>query len=373
VHENQVVAIIDNSVSVTGAFKCALTEAVLLRQKFHFIFIVPEGATVVEVLRAQGFRYYTLPMLEIGKSAKKLLIYGPKLFQNAMALRRILKRENAAVIQVNDFYNLLGVAVKGLGFKGRLLTYVRFLPAAVPAPLRSVWISLAQRYADHVIAVSDAVLHQLPPHKKNTRIYDAVVLPEAKAKKGPEPDTGKTRFLYLSNYIPGKGQDHALQAFTDVVKQNKNVVLKFVGGDMGLQKNKDFRTGLESYVASSGLTGFVVFEAFQPDVEAAIKEADVVLNFSESESFSMTCAEASYYGVPVIATRCGGPEEIVVHEKTGLLVENRNVEEMKAAMLLLAASPERRRQYGKAAKAFVRSAFSAEAYLKAMLPLLTGE
>ena len=146
--------------------------------------------------------------------------------------------------------------------------------------------------------------------------------------------------------------------------------LRFVGGDMGLEKNKSFKRELEAFVQKHQLEGAVTFESFEPDIEKVIKAADVVLNLSEAESFSMTCAEASYYGVPVIASRCGGPEEIIQHQRTGMLVENGNREQMRTAMLQLAQSPELRKAWGRAARVSMQEHFSAERYRENFLALL---
>jgi glycosyltransferase involved in cell wall biosynthesis len=41
---------------------------------------------------------------------------------------------------------------------------------------------------------------------------------------------------------------------------------------------------------------------------------------SRFETFSLICAEALRCGKPVVATRCGGPEEFI-HDGNGLLVD----------------------------------------------------
>ena len=56
-----------------------------------------------------------------------------------------------------------------------------------------------------------------------------------------------------------------------------------------------------------------------------------MLNFSESESFSMTCLESLYYGTPLIATDSGGPAELFKHGESGHLVPNRDVQAMAKA------------------------------------------
>ncbi|MBK8186884.1 MAG: glycosyltransferase family 4 protein [Cellvibrio sp.] len=55
---------------------------------------------------------------------------------------------------------------------------------------------------------------------------------------------------------------------------------------------------------------------------------------SSSEGFSIATIEAMAAGLPVIATRCGGPEEILEHQKTGYLIPTENPGELASAIKL---------------------------------------
>jgi glycosyltransferase involved in cell wall biosynthesis len=89
-----------------------------------------------------------------------------------------------------------------------------------------------------------------------------------------------------------------------------------------------------------------------------MKAADIVLNFSESESFSLTCLDALFFGTPLIASDCGGPAELFEHERSGLLVPNRDVLAMSAAIVQLAASADTRQRFAEAGRYFVRQKFA---------------
>lgn len=358
------VLIIDNSVAFTGAFKAALQEAELLSGDARFIFVIPRNSKNISLIQQKGFLCYTMPMREINRSPLNLFLYLPSLFLNYFRLKKIVHREACTIVQVNDFYNLLGAMLKFFGYKGKLITYVRFLPAAVPAILRKIWVWAAHRYSYKVIAVSDAVIYQLPVKANTIRVYDPIELPEKYPPDISSAQPEKTRFLYLANYTRGKGQELAVKAFIEAYRQQKNISLHFYGGDMGLQKNRDFRKELEQQVIKGGLEPVISFHDFATDTESVIKAYDVLLNFSIAESFSMTCAEASFYGRPVIATRCGGPEEIIVHQETGLLVNVNAVDEMSEAMLRLAADPGLRKEMGIMGRQYVRQKFSVAAFRK---------
>jgi glycosyltransferase involved in cell wall biosynthesis len=69
-----------------------------------------------------------------------------------------------------------------------------------------------------------------------------------------------------------------------------------------------------------GLDRVFHFLGMREDVPTLLPSLDVFALSSHTEGFSIACVEAMACGVPVVATRCGGPDEIVEHESSGLLV-----------------------------------------------------
>lgn len=100
---------------------------------------------------------------------------------------------------------------------------------------------------------------------------------------------------------------------------------------------------------SLGLRDRVVFAGFRPDVERVLNALDTFVVSSSSEGFSLAAVQAMASGVPVVATRCGGPEEIFTHGRDGLLVPVGAPEEIAAAV-------ERIRADGELRDALVRAA-----------------
>ncbi len=82
--------------------------------------------------------------------------------------------------------------------------------------------------------------------------------------------------------------------------------------------------------------------------------------YRTTEAFGHTVAEAMGYRLPLIASRLGGPAEIVEEGVTGELVEPENGEELAEKILALLADPERRRRMGEAGYARYRRCFTIE-------------
>lgn len=345
---------------MTGALNALRHATLPLRGQFRFGCVVPSGSTARPVLVADGYPVYELPFVEISRRKGDLLRYPFTLLVNGWRLWRLARREGASIIHLNDFYNLTGYVAQALSLgQLRVVTHVRFLPQSLPQPLARTWRWLSIRLAARTVCVSQAVGRYFASAENARVVYDPLPgIERYPVPQHPPRPNGTVELLYLSNYIQGKGQDLALAAFKLAYAANSRLRLRFVGGDMGLAKNREFWQQLEADAQRAGLANVVRFDGFATDVEATLKAADIVLNFSESESFSLTCLDALYYGTPLIASDCGGPAELFEHGRSGLLVLNRDVAAMTAAINQLAADIQLRTRFAAAGREFVRQKFA---------------
>ena len=116
---------------------------------------------------------------------------------------------------------------------------------------------------------------------------------------------------------------------------------------------------------SRGLTNDVVFTGFRSDVDRALAAFDVYALTSRSEGFPLSLLEAMAAALPIVATRCGGPEQILDDGVTGLLVENGSAEAIASAIERLRANADERRRLGNAARKAVSERFTLEAQVRA--------
>jgi glycosyltransferase involved in cell wall biosynthesis len=361
-----VVYILDGSVARTGAYVCASNIARALAGRARVVLVLP-GHSAISAQEAEGFAaVQRLPIRMLRRSPGAVLAYLPALLAASAILRWRLRRDRAAVLIVNDFYHMHGAVCRLLGFRGRVLTWVRIAPAAFGRRVSGVWLRLAAASSDRLVAVSRHIQGLMPPGLRTELLYDALdPMPAASAR----PAAAES-FAYVGNYIAGKGQDNAIEAFAALAAEFPGLELRFYGGDMGLDKNRAYRAALEARAAQLGLAERIHFHGFVPDPIVAIDGALAALNFSASESFSMTVLEAQGAGVPVIATRSGGPAEIILDGETGLLLPVGDIPAMTAAMRALASDPARAREMGQAARRRVSTAFSAERFRGELLELL---
>ncbi len=346
--------ILENSVALTGARKSIESFAEILSKDFEFSFVeLPEAAKKIPM--RTDFRRIPMSFLELRKNYT-IIWYLPVLLINTFKIIRLLKNVKDPVLHVNDIYNMCGVLVKIVKPDVKLIYHIRLLPGSYVQKVYKIWQRLIVRYADEIVCVSGAVANHWPKRENIHIIYDAMPAVEKLPAKEID-DSTEIQFLYMANYVTGKGHDKALEAFAKVYAENNRARLKMVGGDMGLRKNVAYKNLLMQRSVELGLTDVVLFENFSDNTEQVMKSADVFLNFSESESFSMTCLEALHYGIPCIATASGGPSEIIEHNVSGMLVPVNDYSGMAAAMLDLASHTEKRRRLSENGKKRVRAEF----------------
>lgn len=318
-----VVCIIDASIDITGALVAARREAELLCDAADFIIVLPRECAVPDSALAAFTYVLRLPMPQIRKSPANILGFGPRLIATSLRIGRELRKRNCERVQVNDFYLLHGVMLRMLGFRGRIVTWIRIDPQRYGA-LSKLLLAGARRSSNAMVAVSRFIQSRLPATLDTQLVYESRS-PEPPSPASNEPER---RLVYVANYIRGKGQDHAIAAFERIAERFPDTRLCFVGGDMGLEKNRAYRAKLEQQAKRGPAAAQIEFSGPVDDLARVYVGAYAALNFSTSESFSLTCQDASAFGVPLVATRSGGPQEIVDDGLTGFLVPVGDVDAM---------------------------------------------
>lgn len=126
---------------------------------------------------------------------------------------------------------------------------------------------------------------------------------------------------------------------------------------------------LKKLTAALGLDDRVRFLGFVEDVPELLKEADIFLMPSIWEGFGLAAVEAMNAGLPVVAGRVAGLQEIVVgREICGELVDPENVASIALGLRTLLSDRSKRIAYGQ--NAFRRAQdFSVEAMVEKYLEL----
>jgi L-malate glycosyltransferase len=363
---------IETSIAFTGGFKSLLNFCLHSRNNIHSVVILKKGSANKGILEQNGIKVYELPLIEISKRLSDIFLYFPFLILNSWRIRRIAKTEKTDILHSNDLYCMALHMTKYLFFlKNPLIVHIRMMPASFPHLIYQIWRFINVHLADQLVGVSFAVKKSYGNPENMEVVYDVDTGPE----KHPDYQYSfkKDRpfnFINLANYIYGKGQDLALDAFEILIRRNPNVTLTFVGGDMGMSKNIVYKNKLIDQVVKMKLTDKIFFEDFVQDVEVKLKKYDASLNFSYSESFSQVSYESLRYGIPFISSDCGGPAELFVNGDSGLLAKNKSVDEMAEAMYQLSTDIELGKKFSINSKKYINDAILSQAKKHTMEALI---
>ena len=148
----------------------------------------------------------------------------------------------------------------------------------------------------------------------------------------PERAVGPFRFLNVAFLHEKKAHADLLAAFAERFAGDADCQLR-IGGD-GPERER-----LRSLAGALGIAEQVVWlgPLSREAVGDEMRAADVFVLPSRLETFGVVVAEALASGLPVIATRSGGPE-CIVGERDGLLVDVGDVSALGDAMVRLRAS-----------------------------------
>jgi glycosyltransferase involved in cell wall biosynthesis len=190
-------------------------------------------------------------------------------------------------------------------------------PRALLGRLDLLKARFAFRWANKVLPVSQALQKaienyglrahfQVVPNVADTAIF----YPPSSLRTNQPPK----RILYVGQLVPVKGIPYLLQALSRLSQSREDWRLDIVGDGVA-------RAEYENLAADLKLSGQVVFQGLRTKREVAefMRRADLFVLPSLYETFSAPAIEALATGTPVLATRCGGPDDFVTKD-VGMLV-----------------------------------------------------
>lgn len=142
------------------------------------------------------------------------------------------------------------------------------------------------------------------------------------------PNTKSFEFLMIGYLNENKGQLRVIAAFKELVSKypKSEISLKIIGKG---QLKKD----IEGFISSNKLQKRVslIDEVSREDIVKCFDHCHVLISASLIETFGLTIVEAMFRGRPSIATKSGGPNEII-NESNGILIDPGDLLQLIGAM-----------------------------------------
>jgi len=287
----------------------------LARDRFRSVALLPEGTWLPHRLRELD-----VPTVTCSSTSWR----DPTLFRKMIEL---VRNERVDVIHSHlpdqNFYaSVVGTVTR----RPVIVTYHGAVEIEGSTGLKgALKLWYAARFAHSVVAVCDQMARYLAEHRfparKIVRIYNGVDVrrfrdadPQAvRAELGLDADVPLVGVI--ANIRAPKGHEHLIRAAAQVVRRFPRVRFLAAGEHQaGLSER------LRDLVAELGLSAHFTFLGFRPDVRNILAALDVLAIPSTNEGFPLIALEAMSARKPVVATRCGGVDEIIRDGETGYLV-----------------------------------------------------
>lgn len=323
--------------------------------QFENYAIIKGSGWVEDQLKKRNIRYY---------------IVKPKGFLSItyyFTLYKLLRKNNTALIQAHLLGSTLTYAI--LSFFTRI-PLVATIHGQVDLNPNEKWVWVKQKImrlgVDQLIAVS----RDLRDYIHNRRLFSAdkveIIYNGIDEKKYRVENSNRIRqelgisansllIGSLGNVRPAKNYGFLLEIAAQLIKEVQHDLYFVIAG----HQKKDLMKALEEKMHKLNLQSRVHFIGFQNDTAEYLRQLDIFLLTSSSEGFSIATIEAMASGLPVVVTRCGGPEEILQDSSTGLLVGKEDLSAAVSALKKLCDDTGFRQSLAEAGKNYVVNTFSA--------------
>ncbi len=207
--------------------------------------------------------------------------------------------------------------------------------------------------ADRLVVVSGAARAAMTPFGRR-----AVIVPNGvESRPYLPPPADPPVVAYVGRLSRRKGPEVLLDAAALLISRHPHARFVLAGDEFG--GGDDLRRDLEQKAGRLGLGGSVEFRPFREEIGDVFVEASVVASPSVlPESFGLGLLEAMSFGRPVVATRLGGPAELVRDGETGLLVPPSDPAALAAALDRLLADASLASRMGEAGRRRSLESFS---------------
>ncbi len=297
-------------------------------------------------------------------------------------LCQLIRRERIAIVHAHLLMSSLygGMAARWTGIPA-LATFHGTVDVPRGSAMTSVKAAILRQTITRTIFVSHALRDDIAPRLGLPADRVGVIY------NGVDPDRftpgtsrhwrdvfaiGDHEFVIgaVGNIRPSKGYDVLLRAVASL--RDAGVAIRcLVAGNAGWGETQ---ATVDALMRELRLEQTVHFCGFVEDSAAFLRSVDGYVLSSRTEGFSISTLEAMATGLPVVATRCGGPEEIISDRVDGLLVAVNDPTALADGIRMLIADPVQRRRVAQAARGTVLDRFSsrrnAAAYAQAYTQLL---
>ena len=312
--------------------------------------IGPRSGPQLHDFRDLGVEVIPIPMTSVwGSSVLLRPVQFLKIIVNTLQMIKALLRFQPTLVYTNTSTIISGA------FASKILRLPHFwhvhenfdtmeIPVAIP---RKALPMIMESMSVKVIFVSHLAMKSIFPNgsSKAVVVHNGVDLSRFMFSNRSVTKVNKPCICFIGALAHRKGVDILLLALALLKHENGRAPCLDIwgSGDPGYTRL------LKNLADELGIADRVRFMGHTSNIDEILPEYDVLVVPSRGESFSLVALEGMAAGVPVVATRCGGPEEIIDDGTSGHLVDVGDYRHMARAITRILDDPAHAKRLAKEA------------------------
>ncbi len=315
-----------------------------LKNQGHEVWVISHGGPLVRTLEEKGISHLSWPV----HKKNPLTI-----FRMSQRLRHLIQKEKIDIVHA----------------RSRVPAWITYFACH---KIKTKWVttchgyyrahfgSRAMGWADKIIVATQIIKTHMTqdfnvPQEKITLIPRGVDL-DTFTFIPPSPPMTPTIGM-IGRLTPLKGHKDFLEALALLKKQNKSFKTKIIGE----AKDPFYLKELLDLTQKLGLSQNVEFLGHQENIPNFLKQMHLlVLPTTYPEAFGRVIIEAQAVGVPVVATRVGGIQEVIDDGQTGILCTPHHPLDLAKAMTKILENPSLAQALVQKARKKVEAQYSKE-------------
>lgn len=309
-------------------------------QNFDIQFLIPSRETgfFKKKLKLYGLNYDEKNLTRLSINFNTLIKYIIFFIYEVVIIRNYLKKKNFDSLQVNSTSQFKGI-IASLFLKIDCIWVIEDTNLGIIT--KYLFLTLAKCSKCKIIYTSRAVKNYYLKNQKINNIKKEIFAPvdpkifnfKRKFKKLNFKKKNKLLITSVSGIIPVKGVESFLKIAEEILKKNRNVQFLLVGNIVSSQKR--YSKKILKKISKIDKKNFK-YVSMSSDIPNLLLNTDIFICTSLSEAGPLTVYEALMMRVPIITTNVGAIPQILKKNKSSLVCEPKNNNDMiKATQKML--------------------------------------
>lgn len=175
------------------------------------------------------------------------------------------------------------------------------------------------------------------------------------------------RIVQVAAFRPQKDHLNLLKSFLRIQEKYPEWTLHLIGGGI----NQSYETEIVDFIQNHGLKMKVFMYGVCTDIEHILSQASIGVLSSKSEGLPISLLEYGLAKLPVVVTKVGECDKVVLHDRSGLVVPKEDSEAFSKSMTILMNNDKKRNHFGEELYIEIKKKYAKEHYINKLINIYT--